>query len=151
MRNVKTPNPRSTIVRKEKEMPRGVARKGQGKGKKKIADTARDRAPPVKDVTAGPTINVTTGGVAFPPVEELIAPMRNGSVANEGDWMTVKSSNVMRIRWQRCLSVEFHNGKVYDYVAVPAEVWRALMRAQSHGSFLQTAIINKYRVKKDVP
>ena len=158
-------------------MPRGVARKGQGKGRKapdprssivrettklkqdakrevrekKEAKHVRDGAPPAKDITAGPTINVTPKGVALPPLIELTAPMRNGAVAQEGDWMTVKSSNVRRIRWDRSLSIEFHSGKVYTYIGVPAEVWRALMQAESHGSFLQTAVINKCRVRKDVP
>jgi len=101
------------------------------------ADKARDGAPPVKDVTAGPVAmqlaSTNPGG---------------GGFATEGEWTAVKSSNIKKIRWERALSVEFHNGKIYHYVGVPPEVWRALMGAKSHGSFLQTAVINKYPVRK---
>lgn len=97
----------------------------------KTASGARDRAPPVKDVTH----------VAH-------VPARAQTTEREGDWQVVRSSNIHRIKWERVLTVEFHGGKQYEYSGVDEKVWRALMGAGSHGSFLATEIVNKYPARR---
>ena len=110
------------------------------------ANKARDGAPPEKDITTGPPIDVLPGGTALPPVVPMESKGAGGAV--EGEWKDVRSSNIKRVRWERALSVEFHSGKVYTYIAVPYEVWDAMMKAPSHGGFLTTAVIHKYGVRK---
>ena len=44
---------------------------------------------------------------------------------------------------QRVLEIEFTNGAVYQYFDVPAEVYRGLMAAESHGGYFHQRVRNK--------
>jgi len=43
------------------------------------------------------------------------------------------------------LTVEFHNGDVYDHPGVPYEVYAALMAASSKGAYYTRYIRRRYR------
>jgi len=43
---------------------------------------------------------------------------------------------------QRVLEIEFTSGAVYQYSDVPAEVYRGLMAAESHGRYFNQAVRN---------
>ena len=43
------------------------------------------------------------------------------------------------------LTVEFHNGRVYDHPGLPYSVYEALMRAPSKGAFYNRNIRGRYR------
>ena len=43
------------------------------------------------------------------------------------------------------LTVEFHNGRIYDHPGVPYEVFLGLMHASSKGAFYNRYIRGKYR------
>ncbi|HUT14507.1 MAG TPA: KTSC domain-containing protein [Thermoguttaceae bacterium] len=50
---------------------------------------------------------------------------------------------------QRVLEIEFTSGAVYQYFDVPAEVYRGLMAAESHGRHFHQHIRNKsYRYQR---
>ena len=62
----------------------------------------------------------------------------------------VKSSNIKSVGYDegtKTLEIEFTSGEVYQYLNVPAAVHQALMRAASHGKYLNQNIKDKYRVK----
>lgn len=42
------------------------------------------------------------------------------------------------------LEVQFRNGWLYQYDGVPAEIYRALMVADSHGRYLKRNIVDKF-------
>lgn len=44
----------------------------------------------------------------------------------------------------RTLEVQFRNGWLYRYDDVPAEMYRALMAADSHGRYLKRNIVDKF-------
>ena len=44
----------------------------------------------------------------------------------------------------RTLEVQFRNGWLYRYDDVPAEIYRALMAADSHGRYLKQNIVDKF-------
>ena len=44
----------------------------------------------------------------------------------------------------KTLEVEFNSGAIYQYMEVPASVFTDLMRASSHGSFLNRHIRGHY-------
>ena len=46
------------------------------------------------------------------------------------------------------LEVEFRNGGVYHYFAVPREVHRAFLAAESHGRFFRTSIRDRYPCRR---
>lgn len=46
------------------------------------------------------------------------------------------------------LEVEFRNGWVYEYDAVPTEVHRALLDAPSHGKYLKRHIVDRYETRR---
>lgn len=48
----------------------------------------------------------------------------------------------------RTLQVEFVDGDVYDYLAVPEEAYRTLMRSASHGEYFNAAIKPYHAVRK---
>ncbi len=47
-------------------------------------------------------------------------------------------------RRRRVLEIEFVDHGVYDYFGVPADVHRALMRAESHGRYFAGHIRDRY-------
>jgi hypothetical protein len=63
----------------------------------------------------------------------------------EGRWAEVKSSNIRAVKWERILEVKFHGGRVYRYTGVPEKVWKEMLSAGSHGEFLATRIMKKYK------
>lgn len=59
----------------------------------------------------------------------------------------VTSTNISSIGYDQdtnILEVEFNSGAVYQYFDVPEYVWRGLMDATSHGSFLTQNIKGVY-------
>ena len=59
----------------------------------------------------------------------------------------VASSNVRAIGYDQetqTLEVEFHNGSVYQYYGVPANMHQEIMVAPSKGQFLHRYIKNSY-------
>jgi KTSC domain len=59
----------------------------------------------------------------------------------------VESSSVSSVGYDAELSVlelEFRNGGVYRYFAVPASVHEALMRSESKGAFLSRQVRDAY-------
>jgi len=64
----------------------------------------------------------------------------------------VKSDNLAAIGYDRVsqtLRIRFQQGSSYDYRAVPASVYKALMAAESKGQFFQQEIVAKmYRYEK---
>jgi hypothetical protein len=55
----------------------------------------------------------------------------------------VSSSNLRSVGYaadQQTLEVEFHSGHIYQYFNVPADVYRGLMCAASHGRFFDAHI-----------
>lgn len=58
---------------------------------------------------------------------------------NVGTWLAVDSSNLKHVRWDEwgTLSVEFHGGAVYEYLAVPRQVFDDLLAAESKGQFFK--------------
>jgi len=52
-------------------------------------------------------------------------------------------------REQQTLEIEFTNGAAYQYFGVPAEVYRELMAAESHGRYFHQHVRNKsYRYQR---
>lgn len=55
----------------------------------------------------------------------------------------VNSSNLSSVGYdsaQHILEVAFHNGAVYQYFGVPNHIYQGLMRAASHGQYLDTFV-----------
>ncbi len=55
----------------------------------------------------------------------------------------VSSSNIAAIGYDlthEVLEVEFHVGSIYQYLGVPEVLYRGLMAASSHGSYLDAHI-----------
>ena len=60
----------------------------------------------------------------------------------------VQSSNIRSIGYDeksQLLEVEFKNGRIYHYYDVPHQEYNGLMNASSHGRYLASEIIGKYR------
>lgn len=60
----------------------------------------------------------------------------------------VESSDIVAIGYdpkQQRLEIEFHGGRIYQYRGVGAELHQQFMRAESHGSFFNTFINNRFR------
>jgi len=61
----------------------------------------------------------------------------------------ISSSNIRAIGYQNStLEVEFNNGKIYQYYNVPENIYHGLMNASSHGTYLASNIINRFRYKE---
>lgn len=63
----------------------------------------------------------------------------------------VSSSNVAAIGYDiasHTLEVEFNNGAVYQYFAVPQAVYEAFMQASSKGGFLAQHIKGAFRYER---
>jgi hypothetical protein len=59
----------------------------------------------------------------------------------------VESSSIASIGYDASvgtLEVEFSHGGIYHYYAVPREVHRAFVAADSHGRFFRTSIRDRY-------
>jgi hypothetical protein len=55
----------------------------------------------------------------------------------------VSSSNLKAVGYDsssQTLRIEFNNGSIYDYYAIPASLYLGLMSASSHGSYLDRNI-----------
>ncbi|WP_330294189.1 KTSC domain-containing protein [Streptomyces sp. NBC_00503] len=62
----------------------------------------------------------------------------------------VRSSNVRSVGYsqaERVLEVAFHNGGLYRYEDVPADVHAALMASSSKGGFLAQFIKGRYQYR----
>lgn len=60
----------------------------------------------------------------------------------------VKSSVIAAVTYderQHVLQVEFHTGRIYDYLDVPRRVYTALMSAESVGQYFNQVIRTQYR------
>lgn len=60
---------------------------------------------------------------------------------------SVNSSNLKSVGYdaaQQVLEIEFHEGGVYRYSGVPEEVYRALLEADSKGSYFVASIKEAY-------
>ena len=67
------------------------------------------------------------------------------------DRITVQSSNLRSVGydpWSGTLTIEFHSGKIYEYVDVPLAVYAGLMDAQSHGRFFAIFIRKAYAFRR---
>lgn len=63
----------------------------------------------------------------------------------------VKSSTIKTIGYDeksRTLSVEFHNGGIYEYYNMMSEVYKEFIKAPSIGKYLWKNIRSKYAFKK---
>lgn len=59
----------------------------------------------------------------------------------------IESSSLASVGYDpqtQVLEVEFHGGRVYRYSAVPPDVWRSLLEADSAGRFLNREIRGVY-------
>lgn len=67
------------------------------------------------------------------------------------DRTAVTSSNIRSIGYDPAsstLEVEFNNGAVYQYAGVPQAEYDGLMRASSHGTYLNANIKPRYSYTK---
>jgi hypothetical protein len=63
----------------------------------------------------------------------------------------VVSSNLASVGYDAdsmILEVGFHNGSVYQYYSVPANVYQELMSASSHGSYLAHNVKGIYNYRR---
>lgn len=65
--------------------------------------------------------------------------------------LPVKSSNLKSIGYDESsslLEVEFKDASIYHYFAVPINIFRGLMSANSKGSYLQDHVKDRYTYRK---
>jgi hypothetical protein len=63
----------------------------------------------------------------------------------------VRSSNLRSVGYDpdsMVLEVEFHGGGIYQYMSVPEDIYHALMRAPSKGSYFNQHIKDRHRSRK---
>jgi hypothetical protein len=63
----------------------------------------------------------------------------------------VRSSNIKSVGYDpgdMTLEIEFHDGGIYRYFNVPADVHEGLMRASSKGAYFHDHIKERYRFRK---
>lgn len=63
----------------------------------------------------------------------------------------VTSSNLRSVGYDEntnTLEIEFHGGGVYQYSAVPINIYQGLMNASSHGKYFHRHIKRHYRYTK---
>jgi len=81
-------------------------------------------------------------------IESLPASKSNDDDENGATrFRTVNSSMLRRVRYdpkKRFLDVVFRTGETYRYKEVPRDVYNRLMKAESHGKYMQTQIIDHY-------
>jgi hypothetical protein len=64
------------------------------------------------------------------------------------DRQPVKSSKISSIGYDpksKILEIEFHSGRIYQYLNVPKSEYKGLMSASSHKSYFQYNIRDHYR------
>lgn len=64
---------------------------------------------------------------------------------------TVQSSNIASIGYDlksRTLEIEFLDGSVYQYFDVPETLFNGIMKADSHGKYLNEYIKGHYRYSR---
>jgi hypothetical protein len=67
------------------------------------------------------------------------------------DRTRVSSTNIRSIGYDegsQTLEVEFTSGGIYDYAAVPKNVYQRFMAAPSKGRFFDSSVKDKYRTLK---
>jgi hypothetical protein len=67
------------------------------------------------------------------------------------EWRELSSSAIARVAYDeesRTLSVEFRNGRVYEYFDLPRHVYEELLKAPSAGRFVTYNIKDVYRYKR---
>jgi hypothetical protein len=72
---------------------------------------------------------------------------RTGDEAEAPRWRQVNSSMLRRVRYDpkhRFLDVVFRTGETYRYIDLPPDEFARLMKAESHGRYMQTHIIDQY-------
>jgi hypothetical protein len=63
----------------------------------------------------------------------------------------VSSSNLHSVGYDEeteTLEIEFHNGRIYRYSSVPADVHERLMSAASKGTYFNEHIKERYRCRR---
>lgn len=63
----------------------------------------------------------------------------------------VSSSNLKSVGYdphRQLLEIEFHDGSVYQYDAVPPSIYEGLMAAASHGSYHHAHIRGRYTYRR---
>lgn len=61
----------------------------------------------------------------------------------------VSSSNLSSVGYENStLYVRFHNGSLYSYSGVPESIYRGIMSAPSHGSYLASHVKNVYPYRR---
>jgi len=66
----------------------------------------------------------------------------------------VKSKSVASVGYdsrERILEVEYHGGKIYDYLQVPPLIYEELMAAQSKGRFVTYVVKQLYGSRPIAP
>ncbi|QDT50430.1 hypothetical protein Pan258_44890 [Symmachiella dynata] len=88
------------------------------------------------------------GPVSEQPIDSAPAASREHAIERTA----VRSSALQSVGYdqeQRVLEIEFTSGAVYQYFDVPAEVYRRLMAAESHGRYFNQAVRNAgYRYQR---
>ena len=63
----------------------------------------------------------------------------------------VFSSHIVSVGYdtgQKILEVEFKDGKVYQYLGVPSQIYDQMMDSDSKGTYLHRYVRNKYKFLK---
>lgn len=67
------------------------------------------------------------------------------------DRNVVRSSNLKSVGYNEIdntLEIEFNDSSVYQYLSVPASIYKELMSAPSHGSYFHKRIKDNYTTRK---
>ena len=65
----------------------------------------------------------------------------------EASAVAVDSTLLARVRYEPCqstLQLEFRNGAVYRYLAVPGDIYHGLLSADSKGTYFNRNIRNRF-------
>ncbi len=86
---------------------------------------------------------------------KLIDSLRDSNSDDDGSravrFKTVNSSMLRRVRYDpesRFLDVVFRTGETYRYKDVPADEYEGLIKAGSHGKYMQMRIIDHYETER---
>ena len=63
----------------------------------------------------------------------------------------VESSNLASVGYDHdaaTLEIEFHNGGIYQYSAVPQDIYESLINAGSKGDYFNNYVKERYRCKR---
>jgi hypothetical protein len=67
------------------------------------------------------------------------------------NWILLDSSVLRAARYveeQELLDLEFRNGAIYRYLDFPADRYRALLSAESHGQYFNQYIVGQFQEEK---